>query len=140
MHLHLGCSGGILVKEYSTVSQPQLPKAFKHTLQPVSQQYLPLKKFEGLHHVYHVSFLLNLSKLCLQTQGQRASSAVELFSTGLCMAFMCVWIRARQLVSSLPETESTWTQGREGKSNTLILLHFCLVYTNLASTCSFLHS
>lgn len=39
---------------------------------------------------------------------------------------MCAWIGARQCAFSLPETRSTWTQGREGKSS--ISLSFIFVW------------
>lgn len=63
-----------------SVSHPQLPKAFKHTPTANLKQYLPLKKSEYLHHECHVSFLLYLSQLCVQTQGQ---------SIICCAAFFC---------------------------------------------------
>jgi len=112
--------------------QLQQPKPFKHTLQLISQQYFPLKKFEVLypcvpcfffvesqqrqHHLLCCFFLLVFAwPVFVRGLGQGSSF------------LLCVKLRAPG-------------HGREGKSDTFIVLHFCLIYTNLTFTYLFVHS
>lgn len=140
MHLLLGSPGGILDKEYSTVCPNR--NCPKPSNIPCSQSHSSTSLSRNLRAYTMCTMFLFcwISANCVyRPKGWECIICCAAFD--LCMAFICAWIKARQLVSFLLCLKLRAPgHGRERKSNILIVLHFCLVYTNLAFTHLFLHS
>lgn len=74
-----------------SVSQPQLPKAFKHTLQPISSSTSLSRNLSS--YIMSIMFLFCwISANWVFTCKDRASSAVQLFSATLCMSSVSICV------------------------------------------------